>query len=168
MANNNAIWWLVGGAIALAALSSTPTAAVGKASKLKVFKKIRLYKEPGKTNVAWLQGRTGCYIIYENGKKVYVGYSGYNLYKTLIRHFNTWNHKYQKVVTYVPSATNKYHVTIILATPKQAQSLEYQLIQRFLPRDNTQKYPELWPDKYDNNIAETFNQAVKELKDAPF
>jgi hypothetical protein len=167
---DNTALWLLAGLAAIIVLAPTPAAAtIGRPSNIQVFKRIRIYAEPGKPNLAFTQGKPGCYIIYENGKRVYVGHSVYNLYKTITRHFQTWTVKTSsQPVTYVPGPRKKYHVTIILSTSKQAPRLEYQLIQKYLPRDNTMKYPELWPTAYDDSIAESYNEAAKDLDEVPF
>lgn len=109
---------------------------------MKVFKFLPPYKENGRTNFPETQNRTGVYLIKENGKIVYVGKSGYNLYKTLYRHFQEWNHKYQEVISYKGPmySRRKYTVRVIYCTPKQANALEKKLIMKYVPRDNTQKY----------------------------
>lgn len=108
---------------------------------MKKFKFLPPYKENGKTNFPETQNRTGIYIIKENGVIVYVGKSGYNLYKTLYRHFQEWNHKWQRVTSYKNKLKkNNYTVRVVYCTVKQANALEKKLIMRYQPRDNTEKY----------------------------
>jgi hypothetical protein len=98
------------------------------------------YNQDGKTTFKNTQGKSGVYIIKENGSIVYVGHSRTNLYKTLYRHFQAWNHKTQPVVTYQNLLnTNKYTVRVILATPQQAVRLEGYLVNAYEPRDNENK-----------------------------
>ncbi|MDP2059608.1 MAG: hypothetical protein Q8J97_07705, partial [Flavobacteriaceae bacterium] len=85
---------------------------------MKKFKFLPPYKSPGKTSFPETQNRSGCYIIKENNKIVYVGMSARNLYKTLYRHFEHWSHKLQEVITYKTRLTkHKYTVRVILCTP---------------------------------------------------
>lgn len=133
---------------------------------MKVFKRVSIYDKPNKTNLAFCKGKSGVYIIYENGKKVYVGQSSYDLYMTITRHFQKWDNKH---VSYHSKINRrKYSVTVIFCTAKQAASLEFQLIRKFLPRDNTMKYPELWPQAYDKQVIETFKKEERHLEDPPF
>lgn len=53
---------------------------------MKVFKFIPPYNNKGKSNFRTAVNQSGIYLIKENGKLVYVGKSGYNLYKTMHRH----------------------------------------------------------------------------------
>ena len=108
---------------------------------MKVFKFLPPYKKDGKTNFPETMNRTGVYLIKENGKIVYVGFSGYNLYKTMYRHFQRWRHKTQEVVSYRDDMKSKdYTVRIVFCTTKQAAALEKALIKKHRPRDNEMKY----------------------------
>jgi len=98
------------------------------------------------------RNRTGVYLIQEHeirppfktaSKIVYIGYSVNDLYRTMYRHFEEWNHTGQEVVTYFDHLKNpklKYTVRIVHATPKKAAALEKALIKRYKPRDNARKY----------------------------
>jgi Uri superfamily endonuclease len=44
-----------------------------------------------------LKGKSGVYVIRENGETVYVGSSVGRLYETLTRHFQTVRHEAQEV-----------------------------------------------------------------------
>jgi predicted methyltransferase len=84
--------------------------------------------------------KSGVYLIKENGIIVYIGYSKTNLYRTLYRHFQQWNHKYQEVITYVNKLNrNRYTVRVVLCSPTRAEKLEAALIQKYNPRDNYMK-----------------------------
>jgi excinuclease UvrABC nuclease subunit len=90
------------------------------------------------------RGRAGVYLISENGQVVYIGYSANDLYKTLYRHFQTWNHDKQFVVSYKDLlAVNDYRVRVVYCTALQAVDLEKALIIKYKPRDNFNKYPDL-------------------------
>lgn len=85
--------------------------------------------------------RPGAYIIYkQTGDKktpLYVGFSASNVYKTLYRHFQSWNDKTQVRTTY--NRTGPFKVRIILAGPKTAEKLERALLKRLKPKDNPRK-----------------------------
>ena len=102
------------------------------------------YNSEGKTTFGNIKNKSGVYIIKENNKIVYVGYSGKNLYRTLYRHFQQWNHTGQEVITYANKLNNNdYKVRVITTTPAQAYRLEIYLINKLKPRDNTnQQTPE--------------------------
>lgn len=92
------------------------------------------YNDKGRSNFRAYAGKSGVYIIRENGKVVYIGFSGKDLYKTMHRHFETWNAK-QYVVTYKGNR-KKYTVQIFLTAPAKAMVLEQALIAKYKPRDN--------------------------------
>lgn len=111
---------------------------------MKRFRRVPVYKEPGKTNVSELVDRSGVYLIYEDRKLVYIGHSTTNMYKTLLRHFQRWDDPAQIRITYPQTKT--YRVSIVYTTAQQAPRLEFALIKRYQPRDN--------PDKYENQKAQ--------------
>ena len=90
-----------------------------------------------KTNFTSTQNKSGVYLIKENGSIVYVGYSKNNLYRTMYRHFETWNAN-QTVQTYNGKNGN-YKCRVLLTTPAQAMKLETALIVKHQPRDNEKK-----------------------------
>jgi hypothetical protein len=99
------------------------------------------YTGAGKTTLPETQNKSGIYIIRENGKIVYVGYSGNNLYRTMYRHFQAWNHSQQEVVTYHRKMKrDKYTIAVTLCAPKLAEKLEKSLVIKHQPRDNANKY----------------------------
>jgi len=135
---------------------------------MKKFKFLAPYKSPGKTNFPETQNRSGCYIIKENNKIVYVGMSGRNLYKTLCRHFEVWSHKQQEVTTYKDRLKkNRYTVRVILCTPGQAARLERLLILKHNPRDNDLKYTGYQLTAFDEKIYQTY-EALPIQEEAPF
>lgn len=135
---------------------------------MKVFKFIPPYKGNGRTNFPNSKKRAGVYIIKENGKIVYIGHSQSNLYKTLYRHFQTWNHKYQEVISYQSRLSrNNYTVRIIYTTPAQAVRLERYLVMKYQPRDNTVKYEGYQLNAFDQNTYKTYQQTEVETE-APF
>lgn len=112
-----------------------------------------------KLNTAYKNGRPfytakqpGVYLIYKNGSLVYVGYSSYNVYKTLYRHFQRWNDPTQVRITYNPNDQN-IKVRVIYTTALRAKKLEKALILKYQPKNN--------PDKYENYILD--KNSEKEL-----
>lgn len=135
---------------------------------MKKFKFLAPSKAPGKTAFPETQNRSGCYVIKENNKIVYVGMSGRNLYKTLYRHFEHWSHKLQEVITYKTRLTkHKYTVRVILCTPGQAARLERLLILKHNPRDNDLKYSGYQLTAFDEKLYETY-EAAPVREEAPF
>ena len=110
------------------------TQAIGKVKPAKP-----IYKKPGKTNIAELQNQVGVYIIYENGRPVYIGSSSFDLYKIITRHFQSWNDPRQIRVTYPQSPRFKIRV-IKTRTGAQALRVEKYLIRKLKPRDNPLQY----------------------------
>lgn len=136
---------------------------------MKVFKFFSPYRAGGKTTFPDSRTRTGVYLIKENGKLVYVGYSGTDLYKTMYRHFQEWNDRTQQIrITYYNKLkTNNYTVRIIYCTPKQAARLEGALILKHQPRDNTNTYLGFELDNADHQILDDYKFAIVE-QEAPF
>lgn len=130
--------------------------SIGKMHKTKfvpVFKSLE--GDRSKFNLKGTQGKSGCYIIKENGKIVYVGYSGSNLYKTITRHFQDWNDRSQDRITYdVSKYRKKYTIRIVFASPTKAKQLEKDLILKYQPRDNKDKYEEHYGEDMDRYSAQ--------------
>lgn len=76
--------------------------------------------------------------------------SGYDLYKTMYRHFQDWKSSNQTRVTY--SYLKDITCRVILCTPKQAERLEKMLILKYKPKDNPMKYSRYKPTKLDKKI----------------
>lgn len=87
--------------------------------------------------------RPGTYLIYRSGRLVYVGFSSYNVYKTLYRHFQSWQDPRQVRVTYDKNDPN-IKVRVIYTTAARARKLEKAIIIKYQPKDN--------PDKYENYL----------------
>lgn len=136
---------------------------------MKVSKFIQPYQGSGKTSYRESQNRSGVYLIKENGSLVYVGYSGTNIYRTMYRHFQRWNHRQQEVVTYHHlMKENRYTVRLIYCTIKQAAALEKALIIKHRPRDNENKYRNYELTFYDKQTVETYNNTESEIFVIPF
>jgi predicted GIY-YIG superfamily endonuclease len=103
--------------------------------------------------------RPGVYIIRSKRTKkpVYIGYSGTNLYKTITRHFQSWDDPTQVRTVYENKGAYQIRI-VITRTPARAEALERALIVKFKPRDNPNKL-EMYQSEKDLNKAEK-----KELK----
>ena len=147
---------------------------------MKVYKFTPPYR-PGKakgstrTSFPEIQNHPGVYIIKEDGKIVYVGFSSYSVYKTMYRHFQTWNHRFQQVVTYASRMSrHDYTVRPILCTAKQAYALEKRLIRKYHPRDNEITYElhlqEQTPaqSRYALQVEQDYFTAARTPEDIPF
>jgi len=134
---------------------------------MKKFKFIPPYQQ-GKTTYPETIGKSGVYLIKENGKLVYIGMSGINLYRTLYRHFQAWHHKQQEVVTYQSRMKqNKYTVRVILCTPAQSARLERYLILKHKPRDNENKYEGYTLNYFDEKVYNTYENTIV-TEEVPF
>jgi len=121
----------------------------------------------GKTTFASTIKKSGVYIIKKNGKIVYIGYSGTNLYKTLYRHFESWNDKQYRVTYQSRLHRDKFTVRVIICSPARSQKLEGALILKHQPRDNENKYAGYVLDASDKRIIDQYEQIPVE-RDAPF
>lgn len=130
---------------------------------MKILKFIPPYHpKTGKPNFPE-RGKTGVYLIKEDKDIVYIGYSGKDLYKTMYRHFQTWNHTGQEVVSYADRLKKgNYTVRIVYCTPKQADALEKALIKKHKPRDNGAKYESLKLLAYDRNALDVYHSTTPE------
>ena len=140
---------------------------------MKVYKFAPPYR-PGKTKGSTrttfpeTRDHAGVYIIKEDGKVVYVGFSSYSVYKTMYRHFQVWNHKFQQVVSYATRlGRHAYTVRPILCTDRQAYALEKRLIKKYHPRDNELQYEVMLQDQdskasaYGRDVEQAYFDAAK-------
>lgn len=142
---------------------------------MKVFKFIAPYKANGKTNLPEAVNRSGVYLIKKDGVLVYVGYSESNLYKTILRHFQTWNDKQSPERLSYKNQMNraKFTVRVVFTTPKRAAALEKALILKYNPKDNFLKYENYLKQAtkterdYINSIEQIYEFAPV-LNEAPF
>lgn len=124
---------------------------------MKVYKFWPPYQANGNTTFPQTQQKSGVYIIKESGKIVYIGFSRTNLYRTMYRHFQKWNHAGQDVVTYHSKLTrHAYTCRVVLCTPTQAQRLERALILKYNPRDNREKYKYYKQGPADTKIVQQY------------
>lgn len=139
----------------------------------KLFKSrnIPVYTKNGKSNIEFSRGKAGVYMIYApNGILRYIGYSGSQLEKTILRHFQSWEDNKQVRVSYANKSL--YSVRIVLTTPTRAAALERALIVKYKPVDNPNKLSLYMPAKEEIQLLDEFeNSFVKtnlEMEDAPF
>lgn len=99
---------------------------------------VKPYNSKGRANIPGIKGKSGVYLIKNPaGELVYIGFSSSNLYKTLYRHFQSWNDPTQVRVTYPKTG---YTVRVVLTSPGRAAKLERALIVKNKPKDNPLKY----------------------------
>lgn len=131
------------------------------------------YLATGRTAFRNTLNKSGVYEIKENGRIVYIGFSGVNLYKTLYRHFEAWTHKTQKVVSYA-GRRKRYTIRVTLCSPRDAYALEAALIKKHKPRDNEEDYRQYKLTLSDLAVKARFEKAKarhsvgKTTEDAPF
>lgn len=111
--------------------------------------------------------KSGVYLIKVYDQIVYVGYSGYNLYKTLYRHFQNWDSP-QYRATYYKSDPN-IKVRVLYCSPGQAKKLEKALILKYMPRDNQNKIYKYGFNKNEKKLIKNFdNEPLITNNDLPF
>lgn len=112
----------------------------------------------GKLNIGFAKNKAGVYILCENGIPVYVGKSESDLYKTISRHFQTWNDKNQpQRIVYDPTQYD-YTVQITFCAPNDVSDLEAELQKDMSLRDN--KREELVVRRWrSRKVIEKFNNA---------
>lgn len=116
------------------------------------------YSEDGKTNFP-ARNKSGVYLIYKAGKLRYVGQSGYDVYKTMYRHFQDWNDKKQTRIFY--KQLKDISVRVIYCSPAQAKTLERAIILKYKPTDN--------PDKLELfSLSKNEQKALAELQKTDF
>ena len=128
------------------------------------------YATNGSSNLRKFNNRSGVYIIKEenSGELLYIGYSATNIYKTAIRHFQSWEDRTQVRTTF---PKNGYSIRIILCTPDRAAILEAALIKKYSPADNPLKLKGKLTTKEINILEDYEIRPVinwSEMPDAPF
>lgn len=115
----------------------------------------------------YTSNKPGVYLIKENNQIVYVGYSGYNLYKTMYRHFQSWDSPQYRAV--YSKNNNNIKVRVLYCLPSQAKKLEQALIQKYMPRDNQNKIYKYGYSKNEKKLIKNFdNEELISNKDLPF
>ena len=117
-------------------------------SKMPVYSRVPTLSKRGKSNISWAKNKSGVYQIFEKSRYandyelVYIGYSRSSLYKTILRHFQTWNDTEQvKRISYANNLIfngyeYKVQITFIPKDNEKAYHTEMLLIDKFKPRDN--------------------------------
>lgn len=100
----------------------------------------------------------GIYIIYDANLKVkYVGMSSNNLYRTMYRHFQSWNDRTQIRITYNP---DKVKVAVCYCTDlEKIYKLEKALIIKYRDKvklDNPNQYRSEESDKKATNVLNEY------------
>lgn len=99
------------------------------------------YNSRGKSNFRYTEGKSGIYMIYRNGVLRYVGMSRSNVYKTMHRHFQSWDDSTQIRISYpAKNSSSNYQCRVILCSPGKAEKLERLLILKYKPIDNPYKF----------------------------
>jgi len=120
------------------------------------------YNKEGKANFP-ARNKSGVYLIYKGENLSYVGHSKTDLYKTMYRHFQSWDDKTQVRVSYKNSTQCK--VRVIYCSPMNAVKLEKALIIKYKPKDNPEKYDLFSLKESDKEIIKEVNNMISE---APF
>lgn len=135
---------------------------------------IQVYKGQAldRSNISFAAGKCGVYQIFISGKLRYIGYSGTQLEKTILRHFQSWPDATQVRVSYSKRERANATVRITLCrTPTQAQRLEAALIIKCKPVDNPEKLKRLMT-KQEEIFCNTWDglppHTYTEMEEAPF
>jgi GIY-YIG catalytic domain len=124
------------------------------------------YNADGKTNFP-AREKAGVYIIAKDEKIRYVGYSASNVYKTMYRHFQSWQDSTQVRTTYKNLKGIK--VRVIYCTAQQAATLERLLIIKYNPTDNPQKIIDYSPNKSEISVFQKYAATLtSKIEDVPF
>ena len=132
---------------------------------MKVYKFSPPYKN-GKCTFKNAWNKSGVYIIKENNKIVYIGQSGYNLYKTMYRHFQSWDSHQARATYNKDNKRKKYSVRMIFCTPQKAEKLEVALCKKYNPRDMKYKYTHTPKDNKITKVEKEY--FVKPVNHVPF
>ena len=124
----------------------------------------------GRSNLSFAKNKPGVYIIYQNDKLAYIGYSGTNVEKTCLRHFQYWKDEKQVRVWF--RNYNACKVRIILTkTAAQAAALENRLIHKYAPPKNPKRPKELFSrlaDEMERELQNASFYSREELDNLPF
>lgn len=117
-----------------------------------------------------VNNKSGVYIIRKKGNKKfsYIGFSASNLYKTILRHFQSWNDPTQRRVTY---SKYGYEVKVLNASTKRAAAWEKFLIIKYKPIDNETKleiYTTTEKAQFTKGLTDFEKEFGKVGEEAPF
>lgn len=111
-------------------------------------------------------GKSGVYILYLQDSKgklrpVYVGHAKTNAGATIARHFQKWSAKEAKYNVRDPQQLDKFYFSFEQTAPDEAAAKETELIEKYFPSFNINKYPHKKnPDLY--NLNEERRKALDE------
>lgn len=141
------------------------TPAISGAVKTKTkFLPVYIQGKPNQALIRADKKRPGVYIIKVNGEIKYIGYSATNVYKTILRHFQSWEDSRQVRITY-PKSSNVTARIVYTNTGSQAAKLERALILKMNPPDNPNKYKSYQLSLNEETAWEDYTAAETE---APF
>jgi hypothetical protein len=110
----------------------------------------------------------GVYVIFEDNKTAYVGYSGSDVKKTLYRHFQKWNDlrhpenkrrsRIERVSYYKGFKNDDFKIQVYFCGMQEAQRLEIFLIKKLKPRDNNLKIEYDKEEAYYKKIESDYNK----------
>ena len=132
---------------------------------MKKFKPVRESGNKFSSYIRALKGKSGVYIIRKarGSKYIYIGQSSSNLYKTITRHFQSWDDPRQVRTSYLDSG-GQYLFKSVLLSPARALKLEKALIIKHRPLDNPNKL-----DFYElNDLTSKEKSLLSEFEDLPF
>ena len=106
-------------------------------------------------------------MIYKGDVLRYVGFSATDIYKTMYRHFQSWDDMTQKRVVYKNLKDIK--VRVVYCAPIQAAKLERALIIKYSPMDNPQKLLNFKIESGEATVFQKFAMInTTSLDDVPF
>lgn len=109
----------------------------------------------------------GVYLVKQGEEITYVGFSGYNVYKTLTRHFQSWEDG-QHRTTFKNRNSNNITARVIKTTAAQAANLEKALILKYKPRHNKNKLDAFQLDASDKRLIESYENTPSTNEAPPF
>jgi hypothetical protein len=104
---------------------------------------VRPYNDDGTAvfSYSFLSRQAGVYLIKVDNKVQYVGSSRMNLYKTLYRHFEVWNHYAQKVISYASRYRREpeaFKIRVFILNHSNVERWEnYFIVKYNAPKDNS-------------------------------
>lgn len=115
------------------------------------------YLDNGKTRFN-LRNTPGVYLVYENSKLVYVGFSASDVYKAMYRHFQKWTDKNQQRITF-KDLKNITVRMVYTKTGSKARKLEGALILKHKPPLNINQYDGFITDESEKKVLKEFETA---------
>lgn len=110
---------------------------------MKKYKITRIFNDNGKTNLRYFYKKKGIYEIFYKDDLVYIGFSGVDLYTTILRHFEKWYDSEQPDRIFYSRDIDNYFVRVTVYNKKtrnRIHDIEKGLILKYKPRDNKTLY----------------------------